>query len=244
MPSDVLFLTLESLTPLAIFPFNSRTRGRDIGRRRNPSARLVGVRPAPGPDGKRRTSYQFFGKPKSYIEIPNNGGIDPVNSISILLWVYTQGKPGPIVNFHPAGFGMHIWMVSRTALFVRFPRRRGRVLTKVLLTKRMEPNKWKFVGATYNRRTEYAEVYIDGKRVVRKRIGKIHLATNYPIRLGSRKGDTRRFKGRIACLQIYNTALNAKQIRARKNVCFGRGKFSFFYIYFIFCVDIRKSNER
>ncbi|KAK3697985.1 hypothetical protein QZH41_003970 [Actinostola sp. cb2023] len=114
-------------------------------------------------------------------------------------------------------------MVSPTALFVRFPRRKGRVLTRVLLSKRMRANKWKFVAATYNRRTGFAEVYVDGRRVLRRRIGKIRVATNYPIRMGSRKGDPRSFKGRMACLQIYNTALNGRQIRARKNVCFAKG---------------------
>lgn len=144
--------------------------------------------------------------------------------MSILTWVYTQGKPGPIVNFHPSGWGVHVWMVSRTAVFVRFTRRRGRVLTKPLISKRMQPNKWKFIAATYNRHTQIAEVYIDGRRMARRRIGRIRLATNYPIRVGARKGDARRLKGRIACLQIYNKALNARQIRARMNMCFGPGK--------------------
>lgn len=88
----------------------------------------------------------------------------------------------------------------------------------------MRLNKWKFIGATYNRRSQFAEVYIDGIRVVRRRIGRIQLATNYPIRIGARKKDSRSFKGRIACLQIYNTALNARQITARKNVCFAKGE--------------------
>jgi len=207
-----------------VFPFNSRTRGKDVGKRRNPSAKLVGVRPAPGPDGNRRTSYQFFGRPNSYVEIPNNGGLDAVNSITVLAWVFNQGKAGPILNYHPAGWGVHIWMVSPRTLFVRFPRRRGRVLTRVLLSKRMRPNKWKFIAANYNRRTQFAEVYIDGVRVARRRVGRIQLATNYPIRIGSRKNDPRSFKGRIACVQIYNKALNGRQIRARKNVCFAKGK--------------------
>lgn len=143
--------------------------------------------------------------------------------MTVLIWVYHKGRAGPILNYNPDKWGVHIWMVSPRTLFVRFPRRRGRVLTRVLLSRRIRPFKWNYIAASYNRRTQFGEVYINGRRVARRRIGRIRLATNYPIRLGARRGDRRSFKGRLACLQIYNTALTRRQIRARKNVCFAKG---------------------
>ena len=45
-----------------------------------------------------------------------------------------------------------------------------------------------------------------------RNIGQIKLATQYPIRIGARDGDERRFAGKISCLQIYNKALDEQQI--------------------------------
>ena len=45
-----------------------------------------------------------------------------------------------------------------------------------------------------------------------RNIGQIKLATQYPIRIGARDGDQRRFAGKISCLQIYNKALDEQQI--------------------------------
>ena len=50
-------------------------------------------------------------------------------------------------------------------------------------------------------------------------IGRIRLATNYPIRMGARVGDKRNYRGRIACLQIYDRALTSKQIDDAINNC-------------------------
>ena len=45
-----------------------------------------------------------------------------------------------------------------------------------------------------------------------RNIGQIKLATQYPIRIGARDGDERRFAGKISCLQIYDKALDEQQI--------------------------------
>lgn len=45
-----------------------------------------------------------------------------------------------------------------------------------------------------------------------RNIGQIKLATQYPIRIGARDGDERRFTGKISCLQIYDKALDEQQI--------------------------------
>ena len=186
--------------------------------RKNPRAILGSVRPAPGPDRKKRSSYQFFGRPNSYIHLPNNGALDTVNSITVSLWVYPQG-PGPLVNYNPNGQGMQIWMVSPTQLYVRFVRRRGRRLTSPLIY-RIYRRSWNYVTAVYNRRTGVARLYVNNRLVRRKLIGKIRLATNYPVRLGAKIKGHRSFKGRLACLQIYNTALTGRQIAVRKKMCY------------------------
>ena len=221
---ESLFSTsTASYNPVAVYPLNAFTKGRDLSARKNPPATLGSVRPAPGPDGKSGTSYQFFGRPNSFIQLPNNGALDTVKSITISFWVYPQGS-GPLVNYNPRGQGVQIWMVSPTQLFVRFVRRRGRRLTSPLIY-RIYRRSWNYITATYKQRTGVARLYVNNRLVKRKVIGKISLATNYPVRLGAKIKGTRFFKGRLACLQFYNTALTGRQIAVRKKMCFKtRGK--------------------
>lgn len=56
-------------------------------------------------------------------------------------------------------------------------------------------------------------------QVKRTRVGRINLATQYPIRVGSVRGLRRHFRGRITCLQIYGAAMDADQIKAVKRRC-------------------------
>ena len=85
---------------IALFPLNALTKARDICFSRNLPGIMTNVRPAPGPDGRRGTSYEFLGRKKSFIYFPNNGKLDAKNSITILAWVNSQAR-GPIFHFHP-----------------------------------------------------------------------------------------------------------------------------------------------
>ena len=210
---------------MAIYPLSYRTKGRDISVFSNPPGTLVNVRPAPGPDGRPNTATKFFGKPNSYIQFPNNGRLDTRRSITLLVWIYHEGSAGPIFNYMPNGWGVHFWMVSRRTLFVRFTRRRGRRFTPHVQYRGVRPRRWQYVGATYSARTGVAKLYVNSRLVARKRIGRLRLATNYPVRMGARIGDSRSFLGRISCMQVYSVALNTRQIAARKMRCFLKGKF-------------------
>ena len=215
---NLFLLSQASYNPVAVYPLNSVSKGRDVSGRKNPPAIFGSVRPAPGPDRKQGSSYQFFGRPNSFIQLPNKGLLDTVNSITISLWVYPQG-PGPLVNYNSRGQGVQIWMVSRTQLYARFVRRRGRVLTKPIIY-RIYRRSWSYVTVTYNQKTGDARLYVNTRLVKRRTVGKFRLATNYPVRVGAKIGGTRFFKGRLACLQFYNTALSGRQIAVRKRMCF------------------------
>lgn len=89
----------------AVFPLNQATRGKDL-RKLNPSARTRNVKYAPGPYGRTGGSTRFLGRGNSYIQFPNRGGLDTRRSITILAWIYPEGRPGPIFNFHPNGEGI------------------------------------------------------------------------------------------------------------------------------------------
>ena len=220
-----IFIFKGNLRAVAIYPLSYRTKGRDISVFSNPSGTLGYVRPAKGPDGRPNTATQFFGKPNSFIQFPNTGRLDTRRSITLLAWIYHEGHAGPIFNYMPNGWGVHFWMVSPRTLFARFTRRQRRRFTPHVQYRGIRPRTWQYVGATYSAPTGVAKLYVNSRLVARKRIGRMRLATNYPVRMGAGIGDSRFFRGRISCMQVYGVALNSRQIAARQKRCFLKGKF-------------------
>lgn len=217
-----MILFAGPLRASAFYPLTSKTRGRDMSMFGNPPGKLGYVRSAPGPDKLPGGSYQFYGRPDSYIEFPNRGKLDTRTSITIIAWIYHEGRAGPIFNYMPNGWGVHLWMVTPNTLFVRFTRRQGRTFTAPLSSRRITPRKWQYVAATYDYLTGYAKLYLDSRVIAQKKLGRIRLATNYPVRMGVRKGDRRYFRGRISCVMVFDVALNPNQIARRKKRCFRR----------------------
>ena len=209
---------------LALYPLDRARGARDISRRKNPSARVVGVTYGQGPDGRRDGSSVFYGRRNSYVEIPNTGRLDARYSITILIWVYHEGRAGPIVNYNPNGYGVHLWTTGQKELFARFVRRNGRMTTP-LRSRRLKYRAWNYVGATYDERTGIATLWVNSRPVTRRRLGKIRLSTNYPIRLGVNRRSRSYLRGRLFCLQLYSVALNRKQIFEAKRKCFLPGGF-------------------
>ena len=73
---------------------------------------------------------------------------------------------------------------------------------------------WKFVGASYDRDSGDAKLWVNGTVVQTLNIGAgLDLATQDPVRMGVKTGDGRYFKGRIAQMQVYNKALCEEQIQ-------------------------------
>lgn len=215
---------------VAIFPLDKESKTKDITKN-NPPGIPSNVRPAPGPDGRPDGSTLFFGSTNSYIEFPNNGQLDTRRSMTILAWVYHNGRSGPIFNYDRRGFGVHLWMAGPRVLFVRFVRRSHRSTSSVATySKKPRYRAWNYIGATYNYNTGVATLWLNSRPVARQSIGRFDLATNYPVRMGARIGDRRAFRGKIACLQVYSVALTAKQIRGARKRCFKKGNSIWFYL--------------
>lgn len=216
------FLELPPL--VAIYALDDETKTKDLTGN-NPPGVPSNVSPAPGPDGRPRGSTLFIGSSNSYIEFPNDGKLDTRRSMTILAWIYHNGRSGPIFNYDRRGFGVHLWMVGPRVLFVRFVRRsRGRTSSVATYSKKPRYRAWNYIGATYDYTTGVARLWLDSKPVARQSIGRFDLATNYPVRMGARIGDRRAFRGKISCLQVYSIALNEKQIRAARKRCFKKRK--------------------
>lgn len=216
---------LDLPPPVALFPLNRGAGGRDL-RKRSPSARLNNVQFGPGPLGRPGGSVKFLGKQSSYIQFPNRrgGALDTSHSMTVLAWVYPVGTDGPLFNYHPSARGVHLWLRKRRRLYARFMRRKGRRYTTPVTSGGIRLRKWQFIGASYNRNTGTAALWRNGKKIARKFIGRIRLATNYPVRMGARSGDRRYIKGRVTCLQVYAMELNKAQVRRAAKKCFKPGQ--------------------
>ena len=197
-----------------MFPLNAAYGTKEISNR-VASGVPSGVSLALGPDGQGDSSYEFTGTSNSYIEFSNSAGgaLDVVHSITMLCWLYHGGQDGPLFNYKTSGaWGVHLW-VGSGQLFVRFTRR-DYSFTEGLLHTALAGG-WKFVGASYDRGSGEAKLWVNGAAVQTKNIGAgLDLATQDSIRMGVKDGDGRYFKGRIAEMQVYNVALTQEQIQA------------------------------
>ena len=176
------------------------------------------VQLAGGPDGNPEGSYQFLGTENSFIELPNDGGLDTEYSLTILMWIYPEGQEGPLFNYKPGhGWAVHVWMVGET-FFCRF-NKRGLFHVPYLTSHPLTVGQWRYVGASYDYNTGVNRMWVDGIEVAQENIGNFTLGTQYNVRIGAKINDPRYFKGRVAMVQVYNTALNLEQVLAAK----GRG---------------------
>ena len=214
----VFFLFCFNLVAVAFYPLNRKYETREK-ENRQPHATPHGVSLAPGLNAKTAGSYQFTGQANSYIEFPNNGGLDTKRSITMLCWLYPQSTDGPIFNYKTSGsWGVHMWVVSGK-LFARFTKRNYQFTQPLTSSKSLALNQWQYVGASYDHNTGIASLWLDGQEVVQTDIGAgITLGTQDNVRMGVKEGDRRFFKGRISAMQIYDVALTEEQVNAVKNV--------------------------
>ena len=90
-------------------------------------------------------------------------------SMTMLCWVYHNGKDGPLFNYKTSGhWGVHLWVVAGQ-LFVRFTHR-NYGFTNALLNTHLAGG-WKFVGASYDGGSGDAKLWVNGAVVQTLNIG-------------------------------------------------------------------------
>ncbi|XP_020626858.1 uncharacterized protein LOC110064194 [Orbicella faveolata] len=219
--------TVRVSDPIAFYPLNTKYTTREI-KNRQAQGNPVGVSMAPGPDGKAGGSYQFTGQSNSYIEFPNNGGLDAQHSITMLCWVYPENTDGPIFNYKITGgpWAVHFWMHSGK-LYGVISQRNYLMIPGLRTFHVLALNQWHYVGFTYSHITGMANLWLDDQRVVHRNIGAgLSLSTQDNVRMGALENDGRYFKGRITAMQIYDVALTEEQINAVENAGQGNDRCS------------------
>lgn len=214
----IFFFHVDVQNPVALYPLNAAYTTKDM-MGLQPDGISSNVQLAVGPDGNSEGSYQFWGTPDSFIELPNNGGLDTQYSLTVLMWVYPEGQDGPLFNYRPAGgWEVHYWIVSGK-FFCRMVKRDGSSVPN-LLSHHLKLGQWSYVGASYDYSTGINRMWVDETEIHQLHLGVYTLSTNYTVRIGAIIDDSRYFKGRVARIQVYSTALNLEQVIAVKT----RGK--------------------
>ena len=87
---------------------------------------------------------------------------------------------------------------------------------------KMSLNQWHEVAASYNAKTGYAQVYVDGNLLSSNTGYNENRLIKGPIVMGStyhNNGDKRSFQGRIACMRLWNIARDLSSLRMDTPFC-------------------------
>lgn len=171
---------------------------------------------AQGPNGEANGSYEFKGTKNSSIVFPNSpgGALDVRHSMTVLCWLYYDGKDGPVFNYRTTGKWGVVVRVQDKKFFVRFRKRDYSSTTHLKSPTQFGARKWTFVGATYNSTSGVAKMWIDGQVVDKRNIGSnLQLGTQDNVTMGVRGDDPHFFKGRITQMQVYNVPLTHDEIQ-------------------------------
>lgn len=209
--------------PVAVYPFNNETGVKDVSPHRGEGI-SKGTLFSQGIHGELGGSIEVQGHSDSYIELTNTGNLDTKVSITILLYVYPLGSPGPIVNYKRDGHGVQIYETSSDGngtLGARInPRDSGKYQPEVK-ARILRFNEWQFIGVTYNGSSGVVKLWHEGQAVASRRYDRLaDIATQFVVRIGTRQGNSGEcFSGRLACLQFYSTALTVLQIKNARIAC-------------------------
>lgn len=199
--------------PKALYPLNKWFAAREMNDLQ-PQGTLVGVTLATGPNGNEDSSYEFDGHANSYIDFPNNGGLDVQRSITVLCWLYpTIIDRGSIFSYgiNDQQWPVHFWMSFSGKLSAVYADRNYSDTQAFKTDSSLSRNQWHYVGTSYDHITGIASIWVNGERVVQHSIGAGKtLATQDSVRIGAY--NRRFFTGRIATMQFFDAALTAKQI--------------------------------
>jgi len=215
----LMHFTLVPLTvpePVAFYPLNARYKAAEK-ENRQPEGILGDVVITDGPYNEPGGAYMFYGTVSSYIEFPNRGGLDTRFSITMMCWVQPGGQDGPLFSYGKDGGGIQIWIEMGRFSLINI-RNDGKA-HRVMSTYTLPAGVWARVVATYDYDTGLNSIYINGHLNKSQNIDKgYEISTNAEeVRMGTREGDARYFKGKITEMKVYNVALNEAQIKQMIN---------------------------
>ena len=205
--------------PIAVYPLDQKYGTKDISKRVNPPGKGSGVELAPGFYGQPAGSYHFSGSSSSFIEFPNNGGLDTRFSMTFTAWIKPDRSAGPLLSYKTdSKDGVHVSLKRPNKLVALF-QIRDNVLPYAIESGKIRLKAWNFVAASYDNSSGVVKLWIDGREVASLNVGRFEIATQGNVRIGAATSGSYFYKGGIACVQIYNKSLAEQEINAVKDRC-------------------------
>jgi len=204
--------------PVAFYPLNAQYKAAEKENRQLKEI-LRNVRITDGPYNKPGGAYMFLGTRDSYIEFPNNRGLDTRFSITLICWVQRgeQDSYGPLFiytsPFGPLGVRLNIFY---NKILIAIVKHRSFTSETYLTTAEVLPaGESVHVAGSYDHVTGINSLYINGHLKASQNIstGYSIETTSRRVRMGSDDRFFPEFKGKIAEMKVYDVALNEAQIQ-------------------------------
>ena len=208
----LLFLAVPE--PVAFYPLSASYKAKEKeNRQRNGIVKDVAI--TNGPYNEPGGAYMFYGTGSSYIEFPNEEGLDTRFSISLMCWVEPGGQDGPLFNYGVSNLGFHMGIVGGKLLIRIVERSSFNQLASIRTPEALPVGKWVHVATSYDHGSGNSSLYINGHLRASRNIGRgYQIATNTKkVRMGSSSSSDRHFKGKISEMKVYNVALNEGRIQ-------------------------------
>ena len=197
--------------PVAFYPLNARYKAAEK-ENRQPQGILGGVGITNGPYNEPGGAYMFYGNINSYIQFPNNGGLDTRFSITLMCWIQPGGLDGPVFSYGISGYTLSIWIAESGKFFNRIVKLRSSE-RPTITTKVLPVGKWVHVAASYDHNSGKNSLYINGHLRASQNIGTGYEIATTPQRVLIGLKTNAYFKGKIAEMKVYDVALNEAQIQ-------------------------------
>ena len=213
------------LSPIGLFPLNGHFKANDASAYRIPGGHVVLAKQAEGVYGQPDGSYIFSAG--SYILIENKGNLDLPHSATILFWVKSQfvNHRHNLLSYSGAssetGFALSLKAQNKRYALLALGYCQSCDLNIFTTQVKIQYDKWWYIGVIYNHESKYLyfwkEDHIKYEKSARG-IGFMLHTQGLDLLLGEKLSHSE-FNMSIACVQIYNVALDARQIDAARNVC-------------------------
>ena len=200
--------------PVAFYPLNANYKAEEK-ENRQPEGILGDVAITNGPYNEPGGAYMFYGKNSSYIEFPHiRAGLDTQNSFTLMCWVQPGGQDGPLLSYELFRGRIGMW-IEYGKFFIGLPVSYSSRVTRISTAEVLPTGTWVHVAASYDHNTGYKSLFVKGH--LRASINSTSIYFNPIImprvRMGSTRGRSDRFKGKIAEMKIFDVPLNEAQIQ-------------------------------
>ena len=207
--------------PIALFPLDTTQEIADTSSMKHHPGKAFNAMVSEGLAKYFKSSLSFNGTASSFAVIPHS--LELSQSFTILLWVFPESVLGPLVYYGTNASGIQIWWSDRN-LSVILLSNEGSAIT--IRGPGLHLNAWNFVGVSYDfyKGEVVLSCYNELSKifVTKAKVGIMELRTGRQLRLAATPYDSQHFKGRLACLQIYETSLSNNEVKHFRNRCLAK----------------------